>query len=226
MGDKVPLILYSGGVDSTHLVLERLKQSEVDLLVITSIGINRDSHRQAEAQARQRFYKAASDWYKNSAIENKIRKVINVELPYGFAHHEFSQPPIWITTAFNYADRHLHSSVEMAYVTGDQFAYFAKDTQRAWEMLWQAFNPGINPVVPLKFPFLEQAKDKEWIMQNWDEFHYSLVWYCENPLTVDGTEFYVCDHCPSCKRMRFSDLHKNAAAKGKPARNLIVMKKE
>ena len=174
MSNKVPLILYSGGIDSTQLVVERLKQSEVDLLVITSVWINRELHRQAELKARQRFYKAASGWYEEKAIPNEIRTIINVELPYGFSHHQFSQPTIWITTAFNYLDRHKHSSVEMAYVTGDQFAYFAKDVQKAWEMLWQAFNPGAD-LIPLKFPYLERVLCKEDVMKGWEEYHYNLT---------------------------------------------------
>lgn len=205
---KIPLILYSGGLDSTALVHERIDKTDVDLLTIVSEGVNRKNHRLAEEKARENYKEAVAFWKNEGSVKHGIRSHKVVKIPYAFVLHEFAQLPIWFTTAFMHVDKTRHSCVEMAYVTGDQFSYHAKDVQKAWDLLWTACNPRSEPV-PLKFPFLQQLWGKEKIIENWGTEYSGFFWYCENPIKAPD-KFHVCGKCPSCGRMSFSSIHEEA----------------
>lgn len=195
---RIPLLLYSGGMDSTlMLALETHDGKKVDTLYVD--GSQAVDKIQMEFRARAGAMQALEEHYKKPVVrfsyEHRVIRPVNTN------HQGFSQLLPWFTAAMDYADPQRHSAVLMGYVAGDQMVSQLHHIEAAWNALFMAIS---QTIVPIKFP-LKFATKRE-IYESLTN-HYPMLkdhyWYCENPAfkLVDGhatTSLVPCQRCASC----------------------------
>ena len=195
---RVPLLLYSGGMDSTlMLALETSDGKQVDTLYVD--GSQAVDKIQMEFRARAGATQALEEHYKKSVVRFSYEH--RVMRPVSTSHQGFSQLLPWFTAAMDYADPQRHCAVLMGYVAGDQMVSQLHHIEAAWNALFMAMS---QTTVPIKFP-LKFATKRE-IYESLTK-HYPMLkdhyWYCENPAfkLVDGkatTSLVPCQCCASC----------------------------
>ena len=199
MATKRPLVLFSGGLDSTFLLYDHLKKERS--VEYTYIEGGQCKYKiGAEKETRNRIHR----WLMNSIPEGAnylIRECSpgNYEMrdfSFGGARDvSWSQPIAWIIGAMMKADPERHSCVEVAYVIGDEALQLIESMEAAWNALWKICKQG--EVVPLKFPLRVMSKTK--ILEQMPGELYALTWVCETPEFnhLDGST--PCGRCRACE---------------------------
>lgn len=195
--DDVPLILFSGGLDSTVLLNEALNvYAEVDVVFVKLIGQVEQHKRQAKA------VKILTDEFEKKrratvGMIGRIRNINAFDIP---GHHlgslRFGQGHGWLFAALNNL-RTDNKTVQVGYVLGDSAYSVIHDLTKAWEYLVKAalvthIDHGYLP--DLKFPLMYKTKTE--LINSLDERFLKHVSWCES--SDKGTD---CGQCPSCKRM-------------------------
>ncbi len=195
---RVPLILYSGGMDSTLLLaLETQDGKKVDTLYVD--GAQAVDKIRMEFKARAGAIDALETKYGATVVRNAYEH--RIQRPQNIDHLGFSQLLPWFAAAMDHADLNQHSVVLMGYVAGDQMVSQLHNIEAAWNALSLAVS---QEIIPIKFP-LKFATKRE----VYESLHGSFpmlkdhYWYCENPAfkIVDGaatTDLVPCDRCASC----------------------------
>lgn len=205
---KVPLVLFSGGLDSTFLVYKLLQESDVDLLTIDSNCLPGTIY-EAEKQVREdiiNYFAEHKDCRPyRGVVRNVLRFTINTGGSLNNEGPRFAQPKYWLFGAVDVASGHKHSSVNIAYVSGDQIGPHIQRIAKAWKHLW-SFSRN-SDLIPLKFPLLYTSK-RDIVLSikgSEDEKLLDLIWYCERPIPLQDSQdkkFEPCGKCQSCCRMR------------------------
>lgn len=203
---KLPLVLFSGGVDSTFLVDQFLREGQsVDVLVI-QIEVNALKN-EAETQARMKIYEYMKDhpaMIRNSDLFN-ISTVDSADNGIGFA-----QMMPWLYGAMQIVNPEKHSSVNIGYLFTDQAIISVDHLKKAWKHMWKACRP-FQKVVPLKFPLLQYSKAH--ILQTIPTTLFALTWSCENPVVTGKTKkvYHRCNVCHACKTQDEAQMKINEA---------------
>lgn len=188
---KIPLILFSGGLDSTYLLYETLKTSDADILYVK--GPQGKDKIDAEMKARDRILT-----YLENCDELKFR-VRRSHVVDGnkdpAADHAFGQIGPWFMGGMDTYETSRHSEVQIAYVSTDGITSQLSTILHAWESLAAAYKLGL---VPLKFPL--QLYGKYDILLRIPYDLYMRTWVCELPVAeVDyGINVTECGRCPAC----------------------------
>lgn len=186
---KVPLVLFSGGMDSTYLVSYMLAtDGPVDILYVNG-GQAREKMR-LELEARDRLIE-----FMNREYPNKIQRQYEILQPI-YLHDgqskKWNQPNAWMHGAYRVLDAKRHSCVRVAYVDSDG-AYFGKHLRHIedqWESMLKHGFTGDH--VPLEFPLLHMNKLN--VLEEIDKRLLPMVWVCEMPF-----EGKACQKCSPCK---------------------------
>lgn len=227
--EKYPLILFSGGLDSSFLLAKQLRYSTCDVLTVKSINLS-EKQEEAEEIAREKIL----NYLDTIADISKVRKKFEINIDIGGKNIyaldllTFQQVPLWFFSAICAADARYHSEVQIGYINGDDIAYEARYISEAWEKLWLAIKPG--DVVPLTFPLLKSHYGKEKIVDSFEnESIFSpildLVHYCEKEGVEEEKIDKVCNECKSCKRVDQFDFHKRRPVAVSDAKLLISQSK-
>lgn len=198
---KVPLLLFSGGMDSTYMLACALDDTPVDILYVNSSqGPNKIA---AEKLARQailgEFRRSITDRIKQGEKNvHYIRKEYEVNLPEDFFDgttpgKTWVQPVIWMMAALSKIDPDRHSCLRIGYVSGDSITSQVDNITKAWETL-QMFTK--IRVVPIEFPLIRGTKLE--IMKQMPVGLLDKVWFCEAPRISDMADYYQCGHCTPC----------------------------
>ncbi len=186
---KLPLVLLTGGADSTLLAYKLLQTSPIDILYIT--GNQCPKKVIAEQAAIVKIVK----WL-NANCHFKVRHddacTMTID-PLG--HSAFAQPPAWLFgTLFNC--RHsVRESVNMAYVCGDQFSQHTKTIAEIWDKLCEV---SLYVKIPLLFPLITYRKTD--VYNSLPIPLRKLIWSCELPVaTAKADQFKQCGVCAACK---------------------------
>lgn len=193
---KIPLVLFSGGLDSTFLLYSLLDVVPVDILYVD--GCQGVSKATAELKAREKIIRllesrgdlrlSCTFKVRNQIIANHGNEVI--------AEYRFAQVLPWIYGAISNYTRE-HSSVAISYVLGDDICGDLKDVRTAWDLI---SNFTKQHPVPLAFPLRRIRKTD--IYKILPEKLLKLVWVCENPNEIKragrGTVFKPCGKCVPC----------------------------
>lgn len=188
---KRPLVLFSGGVDSTFLLYSHMVAfRSVDVLYVD--GGQGPVKIRCEKKARQEILtwlrENASAWH---VLErpDPLSKVNFCNMPSA----TWRQLVPWIIGAIEATDPEKHSSVEVGYLCTDSNAQVFDKVIETWNLLWSICRKG--EVVPLVFPLRLQYKSS--VMKEMPKELYDLTWVCELPkLSDSGTGEYI--HCGSC----------------------------
>lgn len=198
---KIPLILFSGGLDSTFMADEFFRVSKMNVDTLTVLLKNNDSKNAAETAAREKIYKY---WETNYQTKKGgfgvfvLNKHVHVdEVP---SHATgFKQMLPWLVAAFSFSCPERHSEVCIGYVSGDQASSSIPHLETAWLALWKAIRPFSTPV-PLSFPL--KLIDKTTILEKIDPALAALTWTCELPVKTK-TGYKKCNKCTPCVRQKF-----------------------
>lgn len=186
---KVPLVLFSGGMDSTYLVSYMLAEDgPVDILYVN--GGQSGEKMRLELEARDRLIE-----FMNREYPNKIQRQYEIPQPV-YLHDgqskKWNQPNAWMQGAYRVLDAKRHNCVRVAYVDSDG-AYFGKHLQHIEDQWASMLKHGFTgDHVPLEFPILHMTKLN--VLEEIDKRLLPMVWVCELPR--DGK---ACQNCSPCK---------------------------
>lgn len=183
----IPLVLFSGGLDSTYLVSCLLQNGPVDVLYVN--GGQCPEKIKKELEARDKLIKLMNEIY-----PHKIQGQYEVLEPI-YRHtgedKKWTQPNTWMQGAYRVLKPDRHSCVKLAYVRDDGafFGYHLPKMEQQWKAMLELGYIGKH--VPLEFPMLNNSKLEvlEWI----DKRLLEHIWVCEMP--VDGK---ACNKCCPC----------------------------
>lgn len=208
---KVPLILFSGGLDSTYLLQEQLEKGDVEVLYVE--GRQSPAKVKAELRARENIIRVLEDITGNKVIAQHEIKSIPEYTVQGYGRRDpndmdwkFQQPYQWLLGALHAADGRRHSALMIAYVTGDQISPDLTKIQEAWNVM-MSFTK--QTPVPLEYPVVYHRKYQ--IVQRMYAKVYRHHWVCELPVVIyvdeeksksrhlrDLTQYKACGKCEAC----------------------------
>jgi len=170
---KVPLMLFSGGLDSTYMLQTYLEKGDVEVLYVK--GSQGPDKIAKELAARRKIIKALE-----KKTGNHVLRDHKVELGHLFGgdmpDRGFLQAPMWIIGALQVSDHTRHSELAIGYVAGDQIACHIPYIANTWDNIQMFAKQGSIPVVfPLK---VERKVD---ILHQIDVRAVQHVWVCEIP---------------------------------------------
>jgi 7-cyano-7-deazaguanine synthase in queuosine biosynthesis len=192
---RVPLILFSGGLDSTYLLHDRLLRGDVETLYVAASQCPKKIKR--ELAARKKIID-----YLNKHCEYSIRRDNVVHLDIDTQNGpvmdcSWAQPFMWLTGALKISDGDFrHSCLEVGYVSGDSILSRLHNITQAWEHL-QAFTK--HHPIPIQFPL--QTRLKHDMLRTLHVPLWEHIWVCEMPVKPKGRgkrNYVACGECPAC----------------------------
>lgn len=187
--NKVPLVLWSGGLDSTYLVWSNISNQNVIDTLYVEITNNEEM----------------TD-YEHTAIKN-LKKSFKKEQYLGFIRNELTyvipskpdcklilpQAAIWTDAILWMFDPEKHSHVEIGYIKDDDFWHYKEAIQELQKNLFSTFR---EQEIEVQFPLEWMSKSEIIDIYKSREIGPELlkkIHYCE-------TSKKPCGKCPSCKR--------------------------
>lgn len=188
---KRPLLLFTGGLDSTYMLTGQLEQNEVDVFYCVSPNIT------PEKQIKEKEQRAKIIKWANQHCRFKVRNDIIVETNNSHiaGFDKLAQPAMWLYAALG-AYSEETSAIWIGYVNGDDVCQFVDKLKTAWDNLSHISR---QHQVPLEFPLLQYRK--EYLMKNMPKELIDLTWSCEMPVrkSVRGKDKIVkCGQCVPC----------------------------
>ena len=195
---KLPLIMFSGGLDSSVLLANALKYGPVDTLYVKG---GQDS-RQIEVELRQR--KIVMDKI-NELSPFKVREDYIRTVWDGIEHGRhtqlrFGQILPWLIGSIYTMSPSLHSEVQVGYISGDSTVIAIPEMRAAFKAM-QSFmiTSGREYPIPLTFPFLDYTKEQ--MLGFLPTELADDIWVCERPESTgdQSTRAVPCGCCTSCR---------------------------
>lgn len=216
--EKVPLLLFSGGLDSTYYLWCLLNVTNVDIVYHTSDKNLGDLKMKAEAAAREAVIE-----YLSKTSPFKIRNISVVDHSTGMSvakNTNFGQTVFVLGEAYNkisfsqvlfhlmaglYAfDPAKNDSFHIGYVSGDCVLPYLPILQDAWKSLFRILKMS-DEIAPLHFDMC--AVSKELILESMPKELVDLTWTCETPHEKDG-KIVPCGGCTPCETREKIDIYK------------------
>jgi 7-cyano-7-deazaguanine synthase in queuosine biosynthesis len=181
---RIPLILFTGGMDSTWILQNALRTNYVDVLYV-NVGQSEEIY-QKEKAARENIMTFLSE------SEFQILEQYEVTVPNIIAEHEMevSRAAKLIVAANSVFDPQRHGSVKIGGILNDCAITHRDRLGKLWTALstvtkWKP--------VPLEFPLFGYSKRE--ILQGLDESLVKLTTYCE------ASQTEPCRVCGSCRSL-------------------------
>lgn len=195
---KIPLVLFSGGLDSTFMLWRYLQKSAVDVLYIN--GGQGDMKMHKENTARSDILNALLS-HDPVRTPHKVDKKLQPRntVNFGSSTMQFKQTPAWLMGALEVVDPSRHSCVAIGNVMGDEMWGWSENIIGAWDHLCQLSH---DVKVPLEFPLKCWSKFR--ILKHLPPSLYKNIWYCEMPKMVDKEDLdglkkiVPCGSCGAC----------------------------
>lgn len=198
---KVPLLLFSGGLDSSYMLQTYLEQGNVETVYVK--GLIGEEKIAKELAARRKIIKVLQEKTGHYVLRDHvvdIGNIFNGSMP----DQGFAQPPMWIVGALQVSDHTKHSHLAIGYVSGDQVACMIPYIVATWDNL-QYFAKGGR--IPVEFP-LQLKRKTDILCQIWPQV-VQHVWVCELPVWwrngkrlyyYDGAggQIKACGKCAAC----------------------------
>lgn len=203
---KRPLLLFSGGLDSTYMLYYQL-QMVGDADIMYAEGGQGKLKGDAERYARHRILKLMEKKtpfrvVQDCSVEQIHPEGSTVKGSLAIPSAMTRQVPAWFLAALYAFDSTRHSAVQIGYTRGDSFNDKLHDLKLAWHHLSNAF---LRTTVPLEFPLL--GTDKQRMLQQLPTQLVDNVWVCELPRLHNG-EPVACHQCLPCRRMKLEqEIH-------------------
>ncbi len=204
---KRPLILFSGGLDSTFLLFDRLKHhGNVDVLYAD--GGQHIVKIHAEKLAREKIITALEKHTPHRVINRyEVGKIGHAEADGVLKLPSIHRPQqtSWFLAALFTINPEIHTGVEIGNVLGDDNLGYVADLSKAWHHLMRATRLGCFHYEPpaMRFPIMEFDKSRCW--NALPEDVRELVWTCETPKWGPNNEganaAIPCGICVPCRTL-------------------------
>lgn len=195
MQNRVPLLLFSGGLDSTVMLSHALKAGNVEVLYVKG---HQDPYKaKLELEARKKIIALLEKRTGNKVLHDYHVRATSYIEPYqgedgkivNYNNKSFGQVPDWIYGALHVADGQRHNCLHIGYLKSDVIFPELNKLVMAWT--------GLNSLasaypIPVCFPY--GSVDKEQMFDMIDQELLSLVWYCEVPQNDKP-----CKQCRACQ---------------------------
>lgn len=200
MNDKRIAVMWSGGKDSTYLIMKALEAGEL----VTGLYVQVENNQNkvgSEIKALEALTWEIQNLYPK---QFEVKTIASVDLAETY-DVKWGQPVIWLFAASYVVSSEKFKSLQVGYILCDGIISYLDDLKSLWKMM-----AGIvrrDEPVPLEFPLWRT--DSGTIK---DYFHYHndlkqhLV-FCENP--VEGAPCHYCDKC-KVEGLHFMDRVKAA----------------
>lgn len=195
---RVPLVLFSGGMDSTYLVQWLLEYSDVETLYVEA-----DPHpykKIKEQEARRKLFALFEKYYKHKVVQDHRHSLSGTysthQRLYGI------QQISWLTAALAVYDADRHSVLNIGYVLGDQAPAFRQYYEAFWAAGWTMTRGVLSPVPPLVFPILNHQLTKYDVVDRIDKRLVTSTWVCETPHQVGEGAHKRIKACKTCRPCR------------------------
>lgn len=198
---EVPLVLLSGGLDSTLVLVRALSEYAcVDVCTVSLTGQDKKAER--ETKAAKAIIAAATKVQKtNGATFGTIRTISETTAP-GLRQSNtpgFGQAPMWMAAAYNCV-RPDTADLRVGYLNTDHQAPLIQDTRRAWDAMLDSSGYNLMGIKKpnLFAPFIFMSKEQI-VVESGDRllapFMKHVTW-CESHSDEND-----CGNCPSCITM-------------------------
>lgn len=204
--NKIPLVLYSGGLDSTNLVYALLQEGDVDVFYVS--GQQSPTKIAAEKAARQRAKRWFYEEHVNGQLKGRIISDFSAEIGRTFVDAPDAalvQPITWLTAAFHVCDPKRHSALHVGYIAGDAALAEREHMVGFWQHGWRLLHWRRQKAPPLETMFSDRGWDKLEMLRILPEGLIPHIWVCEKPHVKmrRGEEHpKACMRCKPCRTMR------------------------
>lgn len=192
MSEKIPLVLFSGGLDSTAMLWKYLQTTPVDVLYAD--GGQHPLKIKKELECRKRTID-----YLNRVMPYKVQTDLRTDNNLSFAAgpgNKYSQPMAWMVAALSVLDPTRHKSLSVGYVGDDGgFLRYIPNLYSVWENM-QILSK-VGDAVPLIFPVVDNRKVD--LLGAIPTELLDSIWVCEMPKTDDNSVVRACKSCTPCK---------------------------
>lgn len=202
--DLIPLVLYSGGMDSTLMLYTELLNRPVDTLYVSCNG--GPDREFVENRARQK----AMDWFRDRENKHDLRGSVLKdhwidlnETLVKVKDHKLIQPLAWLIAGLMAFDKSRHSEIQIGYIIGDTAPIKSDSLEAFWRNAYALMHwckPENAP--PVRFPLIESGYSKLDVLTQLPLELADKVWVCELPEKSDGGSYRYCKRCPSCRTQR------------------------
>lgn len=180
MSNKRPLVLFSGGLDSTFNMLRHTIEGESVEYVYIDGGQGKNKI-ESEMATIGRILTALHEHARRKEKSVSLREVGSSLSKVNFCNTPsagWRQPIPWLVSALEVVDPAKHSAVEVSYVQGDEIISRIPELKAAWAAMWSVAKVG--ELVPLEFPLKDTSKQA--ILCQMPKELYDLTWVCELPI--------------------------------------------
>jgi len=190
---KFKLLVWSGGYDSTALLMHLVEERELFDLLSIRLYNNEKKHR-CELKARKKILKIINPGrllrnYYNYSIDDLPSSAVRLH-----------QAPLWISAIVHHIQTDT-DEVQTGYIKGDDPLNYNR-MEKAYQSMCKLAS--ISHIPDLTYPL--RAETKVDVLTNWYyNKHYDLgqkvrehIWTCENPQGT-GKNIEKCGQCTPCK---------------------------
>lgn len=201
MTDKIPLLLYSGGLDSTLMLNLALHKSQVEVMYVECNGGPDRSHCEhgARSRAKQWFYDE-SDHDDNLFTIKKDHKINLDNTLVQVKGRHLIQPLAWIIGGLMAFNKTRHSELQVGYILGDTAPIYKTELETTWRNAYALMHwcrPEDAPAV--RFPLIEAGYDKLRVLTDLPHGLADKIWVCELPERHGVGQYRYCKTCQSCR---------------------------
>lgn len=193
---KLPLIAWSGGVDSTANVISKFSHKVPFETVYIKLP-NNEKQQKNELKARKRILKKLTEQFGNYHVKDTEIEFVGV-LP---ANDKFSQPYVWATSLSYNIELSNYSWLIFGYIKTDDFWHVKHEFESVIHSSHKLLLSN-GKVPPIEYPF--EWLDKAYIITNYYKYDKNiapildLTYYCEK-----GT-VKPCGKCNKCKEFKIA----------------------
>ncbi len=191
MTQQLPLLLFSGGADSTYVLWGLLRTSPVDVLYVKAAQHPAKSEMELQRQAK------IIEVLEKGALHGVRERIVKeVQIPLNREHY-FQQVIPWMVGALAAFVPHRHSEVVMAYLMNDDIMINRSELLETWKYLTTLL---YGEPVKLSLPLTHVRKRQ--IYEALDDGLQKLIWVCELPVEKgEGKRrrIVACGDCPACQ---------------------------
>ena len=203
---KTVIVLFSGGLDSTFVLVRSLEEGHHVYPVYVDTAIS-DAQKKLELQQGAKIVDVLGrrfqdlDW----------RRVVKIDVNGSTSRIVLNQPPVWMYGAL----LALGSvpcdvdEVRLAYVPGDQAFAYADEIRALWKALCGFLSPDYRNGGPeVVFPASKWMKhmEVEYLKERGFRDVFLETTWCEDPVEHDDGSFSTCDECSSCRAMKMNGM--------------------
>ena len=189
------LVLWSGGLDSTAILLYYLKENIPFETVYIHVENNKVKAKE-EKKARKKILKALEDYYKI--------KITDYEVKLGIANFKykntFAQPLLWMFGIMQ-SIHGKYDNVNLGYVKEDCFWHIKHNFEESYWHLKRVMDNHFEKLPLLSYPFEWYSKNHlidQYYSNDIGKYIFPMIWVCESSKEPS----VQCGKCEPCKRFK------------------------